>query len=156
MRRQASGFVFVAVLLAALQTLAAVGDQKRARPPQWPKTVKDVFFDDARTKLSGPRPVAGDKATVAGTPSGDGGDAANTSQSGTFTWSKLIDPETLESETKTIQAALSENVTTPAKFKGGGYKEGRLLLSMQAVVFAIIAEYDGEVRWQKRPPACAT
>ena len=68
--RQTSGFVFVAALLAALQALAAVGEQKRARPPQWPKTVKDVFFDDARTKLAGPRPVAGDKPAVVGAPAG--------------------------------------------------------------------------------------
>lgn len=44
------------------------------------------------------------KRQLTPTPEGNGADLSAASQSGTFTWSKLINPETLESETKTIQA----------------------------------------------------
>lgn len=68
---------------------------------------------------------------------------------GTFTWSKLIEPDTVEDEIKTLQKQFSETVTTPAPFKGGGAKIARRQLTELAVLFAIIAEYDGDIRWKK-------
>ena len=43
-------------------------------------------------------------------------------------------------------------MTTPSEFKGGGYKDCRRHFSVLAVLFAVAAEYDGEVRWQDAAP----
>ncbi len=72
---------------------------------------------------------------------------------GSYAWSKLIGSEELEDEIKTTQKKFSELITLPAPFKGGGYKDARRLLSELALLFGIIAEYDGEVRWKKEAPS---
>jgi hypothetical protein len=66
-----------------------------------------------------------------------------------FAWSNLISSDTLENEVKALQKEVSETVQTPAQFKGGGYKDGRRAFTELAVLFAIIAEYDGDVRWKQ-------
>ncbi len=45
--------------------------------------------------------------------------------------------------------SLATTITTPTAFKGGAYKAAREDFSMLAVVFGVIAQYDGQVRWQK-------
>ena len=155
-QNRVGAFALAIAMVLAVQGIAAVGNSnKRAVPPKFANNNdKDsTFYPDVREKLVGARPASGGAAaspTATATTSGGGDDAPTGSGSGSFPWSKLIDAETLEAETKAIQSGLSEAVTTPAKFKGGGYKDGRLLLSMQATVFGIIAEYDGEVRWKKQ------
>ena len=67
-----------------------------------------------------------------------------------FAWSKLISSETLEDEVKSLQKQVSENVTTPAKFKGGGFKAGRKQFTELALLFGIIAQYDADVRWKDK------
>ena len=39
-------------------------------------------------------------------------------------------------------------MTTPGAFAGSGYKEARVHFSLLALLFDIIANYDGEVRWK--------
>ena len=65
-----------------------------------------------------------------------------------FAWSKLIDAETLETEIKRLAQAVAQDVTSPSEFKGGAYQACRRHFSVLATLFAIAAEYDGEVRWQ--------
>ena len=67
-----------------------------------------------------------------------------------ITWAKLISAETLEDEVKSLQKQISETVNTPAKFKGGGFKASRKQFSELALLFAIVAKYDGEVRWKEK------
>src|SRR5262249_10816547 len=57
----------------------------------------------------------------------------------------------LEDEVKEQVAPLATAVQTATSFKGGGYKAAREGFTILAVVFGIIGEYDGEVRWQKNP-----
>jgi hypothetical protein len=140
------------VVLIAVPLLMAAG-LKRSRPPKWSKTVTDAFFPDAREKLSGERPqfetsgAAGGDAGSSGTPTpGGGADTAGAS----FPWSKLISAETLEDEIKATQPKLAESVDVLTKFKGGGYNDARLRLSLLATLFGVIAEYDGDVRWKKQ------
>lgn len=137
------------VPLAVAVDLLAAPPIKRARPPKFPQAVKDAFFVDARTRLEGPRPESvrsGDAPATAVLPT------PSNSGSGGFAWSKLIDAETLEDEVKASQRALSEAITIPEKFKGGGYKVGREEFTVAAAMFGIIAQYDGQVRW-KQPAA---
>jgi hypothetical protein len=147
-------FLLAAVAFAAGPTRESKG--RRALPPKWPQSVTDVFFPDARDKLVGERPdyASTAKSTHRSLPTpganasaGGGGGEAPAGGSG-FAWSKLISAETIEDEIKSLQTKVSENVTTPAKFKGGGFKEGRRQFTELAFLFAIISQYDGEVRWK--------
>jgi hypothetical protein len=147
--------VLLMVCLLVAGTIAAAPPQeskgRRALPPKWPKSVTDVFFPDAREKLVGERPDY--RATVKlpdRSPSTPGANAGGSGApaAGGFQWSKLISAETIEDEVKAIQAKVSASVTTPAKFKGGGFKEGRRQFTEVALLFAIIAKYDGDVRWK--------
>jgi len=140
--------LFACIVLAATQVIIAAG-QKRAKPPKWKKKDTDVFFADATQKLVGQRPAA-TRATGGGpaatTPGSDPGPAS----AGSFTWARLISSDTLENEVKSLQKQVSESVTTLQQFKGGGYKDGRREFSELAVLFGIIAQYDGDVRWKQQ------
>jgi hypothetical protein len=116
---------------------------KRARPPKWSADVLDAFFEDAREKLVGQRPDYGarDTAQVAAA------DSAGNARLVGGSWSKLIDAETIETEIKRIEKAVMQDVTTPSDFKGGKYQDCRRHFSLLAMLFAVVAEYDGEVRW---------
>ncbi len=148
------GVCCVALAMAGSTILAATS-VKRAKPPHWNKTVTDVFFNDAREKLSGERPAAGGGGGggAAAAPAGGMADDAGGMTGTVFTWSKLIGAEEIEDEIKALQKQVSENVTTPAPFKGGGYKAGRRHFTELALLFGIIAEYDGDVRWKKDSPS---
>ena len=121
---------------------------QRAKPPQWTRAQLDLFFPDVRQVLKGPRPAktdrtpAGRRVPVPGTdpkiPAGVG-----------FVWSKLVSADTLENEVKLYNERLQQAVTTPGKYKAGGYKEGRKALTALALAFAVIGEHDGDVRWKR-------
>jgi hypothetical protein len=146
-----------AILFATIAFAMAAAPQpakKRARSPQWDRKdladVSRVFLPDAREKLIGERPTnSGAQATNAEPMA----PASNTASTESFAWSKLISPETLEDEIKSLQAEVSKTIDRPEPFKGGGYKECRRLFSEMAVLFGIIAEYDGTVRWKREAPA---
>lgn len=130
---------------------AAAGEHKapavkRAKPPVWTREVLDVFFEDARKQLVGDRPAANaaqapkEMKTAGSEPSASGGK---------FSWSKVIDGDTLAAEVKRLTTALAEPLANPAKFKAGGYKLCRAAFSELAVLFAVIGDYDGDVRFKQ-------
>jgi hypothetical protein len=55
----------------------------------------------------------------------------------------------VEDEIKSQQLKLGETVQTASKFKGGDYQRARMHFSMLATMFAIDAQYDGTLRWQR-------
>jgi hypothetical protein len=122
---------------------------ERAKPPAWTERSKSAFFDDPRQALVGERPDYGKQPSGPGpmTPANSGSDDAPSG--GVFAWSKIIAPETIEDEVKTIAKGVTESVVNPQQYAGGGYKAGQDHFSMLAVLFAIVGEYDGEVRWQR-------
>lgn len=123
--------------------------RQRARPPKWPADVLNTFFPDAREKLVGPRPdYAKSGSTVATSTAAENSDDATSKSSTTAGWSKLIAADTIETEIKRLSQEISNNVTTPAPFKAGGYKDCRRDFSLAATLFAVTAEYDGDVRWK--------
>ena len=122
--------------------------QKRARPPKWSADVLDAFFTDAREKLEGARPEYGQSnASVAASSKIGASQSVGISTNGTG-WSKLVDAETIETEIKRLAQSVAADVTTPGAFKGGGFKACRRNFSLLAVLFAVAAEYDHQVRWQ--------
>jgi len=119
----------------------------RALPPPWSKDVIGIFFEDARTKLVGPRPNFGSRRAAAAPAASSG---QGTAATGTFRWSSVIAAETLEDEIKAQKLLLDQQVTTPGRFKRGQYHACRERFGTLAVMFAIVAEYDGRVRWQEQ------
>ena len=141
--------ILALAVLAALACTSVFAEPptkpKRARPPKWTADVRDAFFEDAREKLEGQRPNYG-----AGhqTPRENVVASAREKVAPGHAWSKLIDAETVETEIKRMAQAVSADVTTPSEFKGGKYQDCRRHFSVLAMLFAVAAEYDGNVRWQ--------
>jgi hypothetical protein len=159
--RGVSSLAIVAAMVGQ-QWLAAEGPansaKRRALPPKWDQRTLDKFFPDPRATLDGERPAFGNASGVAtNTPhSDDVGAAGNTADSaiplpaGDFAWSKLIAAESLVDEIKSYPNLVKADVKSPSDFKGGGFKRARRDFSMLAVAFAVIADYDGDVRWKSQ------
>ncbi len=125
----------------------------RALPPRWNDEIKSVFPDDAAKELKGARPNFTSGAPAAGTTnvatsSGSSGGPAPAA-AGSVAWSKLIEPDIIIAEIKSYQNTVAEDVKSLSGFKGGGYKNSRISYSMLGLMFAIIAEYDGDIRFKK-------
>ena len=126
-------------------------------PTKWDSRVTDTFFLDARKALSRRaakvvisqcRQVSAGK-TGGEKPSAAGDDTAV----GAFAWSKLVSPETLADEVKSLNTELIDEVKTQQAFLGGANKKSRRTLSMLAVTFGIINEYAGDVKWKTQAAA---
>lgn len=127
---------------------------QRALPPRWNDDIKSVFPDDAAKELKGTRPNFAAGAPAAGTTnvatsSGSGGTTTAPAAGGAVAWSKIIEPDYVLAEIKSYQQPVADDVKSLSEFKGGGYKKSRVSYSMLGLMFGIIAEYDGEVRFKK-------
>lgn len=160
MRRPYSRASLLTVVgLVSIMPLIASGQGRkpanRAKLPTFDSTKMDrIFFPDVFARLEGERP-ANPNVQVAQTPAAgapSGGD--DTPAGGSYAWSKVISATTIEDEVKAIKLAAEKNITTPQDFAGRGYKEVRRDFSVLALLFAIINEYDGDVRF-KRDAAAA-
>jgi hypothetical protein len=120
-----------------------------AKPPKWTAAERGAFFENAADQL-GPAPVASTKPPAS---SGTTDTASESPAAGGFAWSKLIAADNLESEVKSLSKLLDTAVKSPNEFKGGGFKSSRREFTNLAAMFGIIAEYDGDVRWQKQGAA---
>jgi cytochrome c556 len=70
-----------------------------------------------------------------------------TSLTGEFAWSKFISRTTIEDEVKSLQKKLAVDITTPIKFKSD-YAKVNQSFSILSMIFAIVRQYDAEVRWK--------
>jgi hypothetical protein len=118
---------------------------KEARPPKWSRDVLDTFFEDARDALEGERP---DYGAANGAPGTEAAAADAATPLDQVAWSQLITADALETEIKRAAKALEVSVTTPSAFKGGGFRDARRELSELAVLFAVAAQWNGDVRWK--------
>ena len=141
--------VILAGIVAIVPTwsLAQRGSKaKRVAPPKFaPSDGSEYFFSDVFSTLQGPRPDLqkgpAAKAGAAGTAGTDGGNAAVAG------WAAAISSETIENEIKSVKTSLDTNVTTPTKFRSGDYRLCRTDFTVTAMLFGIIHEYDGDVRF---------
>jgi hypothetical protein len=159
MRRSTACWLFVILVAIPAVTLLAQTKGKprvRAAVPKTFEDTKGIFFNDVfKEGVVGARPDLGKAVVGSGsptTPTAGGTDDAPAA-GGEFGWSKIISNTTLEDEIKASKKVLDEEVSTPAKFAGNGYKVARKQFSVLAMMFAIIGEYDGEVRWKADGPA---
>jgi hypothetical protein len=151
-------FAFFICLLVTGHNVAAddtATKGSQAPPPaKWDSRIVDTFFPDATKTLSGPRPERRKVNSSANAGSADQPQNADGSNSlRDFSWSKLISPETLQDEVKSLGPALAEDVKTQQVYLGGANKKSRRTLSVLAAAFAIINDYDGDVKWKKQAPA---
>ena len=163
MRRSSARLLLLALLMIPTLSVWGQNPSNKGKPrvrAQAPKTFPGsegvVFNDVFKEGVVGARPdlgkvVTGGNPAVPSTVPAGSNDAPSTG--GGFAWSKLILPTTIEDEIKASKKVVDEEVSTPAKFAGNGYKVARKQFSVVAIMFAIIGEYDGEVRWKADGPA---
>lgn len=63
-------------------------------------------------------------------------------------WLPMISAETIEDEIKSIQNSLAQDITTPVRFQTEYLKSHRSF-SILSMLFAIISQYEDEIRWQE-------
>ena len=133
-------------------------DKKKPKRVKRPKIEKknSSFFDNVfKDALVGDRPkpataaeIAAKKNTASSTGNADTGTGSTASSGGSGKWSKYISAEAIQSELKSLSNLMNTHVTSPGKFKSGGNREVRQVASMAAVMFGVIAEFDGDVKWK--------
>lgn len=147
------GLLFGALVVRAQQPPRPKPERakpERAKPPVWNDRAKSAFFDDPRQALVGDRPNYGSPPAAGAAPDSPSPGGNEPAPSGSvFAWSKIISPEAIEDEVKTVAKGVDESVVNPQQYAGGGYKAGQDHFSMLAVLFAIVGEYDGDVRWKR-------
>jgi hypothetical protein len=134
-------FALAVVVLAYGMGLAAPTEV--AEPPEFTDADVEPFFEDAREELVGERPADDFGADEAAT----GRNADDAAES--FAWSRIIDGESLATEVKRSAARLLAPLATATAFKQGGNNACSAEFALLAVLFAVIDEFDGEVRWQR-------
>jgi hypothetical protein len=145
------------------QTKGPKAVRRAAAPKFTASDIKGVYFEDIfdGKVLAGDRPANFGAAVAAsagraaggggGAPAGGAASAGGGGGAGGG-WSKLISAATIEDEVKTLKQMVDKSVTTPTDFAGKGYKEARRNFMMLGMLFGIIGEYDGEVRWKPLAP----
>lgn len=151
-RRTAIALLTIAVCMAGAALAAPANEsdppKKRARPPQWPADVLNIFFTDVREHLVGPRPDYESAAALAKDAPSTPVENPDASAPGQVGWSRRIDAEAIETEVKRLAQEVAKAVTTPSQFKGGAYEDCRRQFSELALLFAVTADFDGDARWQ--------
>ena len=122
----------------------------RVLPPAWQSLdTEKVFFRDAfRDALRGERPVhLLGNSNPAGMSTDDPAALPDPSPD-KKRWSTIIAAETVEDEIKSLSQQVNQTVTTPAKFASGGYLDAQRQFSLLGMLFAIVHEFDGDIRWR--------
>jgi cytochrome c556 len=130
-------------MVAIAATVLAAPPSPRAAPPKWTDADLEPFFSDARDALVGARPT--DQSGALGDEAGKVAPA----EVAPFLWSEVVDADALDAEVKGAALRLEQPLANPAVFKEGGHNHCRAEFALLAVLFAIIEEYDGDVRWQR-------
>lgn len=131
---------------------------QRALPPKFTgKEFAGTFFDDVAGQLQGPRPTGQPSAVPLAAASKSPSSLSNNpgkevvggqSSDG---WNQLISGSTIEDMVKNSKLRLDQLVANQNKF-AGGYVEVRREFSLQALLFAVIEQFQGEVRWKRSAP----
>ncbi len=141
------------LLIAAPQGAWGQQQGKRATPPPFEATGFSIFFKDVFEEgLEGERPdmLSANRpapAAMAGAAEGTGSQADGSSGS-SHDWASIISATTLQDEVKRLNNQLADTVQNVRRFNGGGFQEARRDFTELALLFKIISEYDGDVRWK--------
>lgn len=133
-------------ILVFLVWLSVVGQarcEEFAKPPVWSDDVKSIFFDDARTALSGEPPT---------TSNNNQNKPSELSAPSEKVWAELIDSETLMSAIRGINNEVGRKSRNVAAFKAGVHLECRRDMTLLGTLFGIVQTYPGEIRWKDSAP----
>lgn len=169
-RRARRRHAWPTLLLPSVLTLCLTGwligqeRQQRAVLPTWPELPPGIFFENAFEQgLRGTRPESfqsvpssrqqssADRFSANAPSANLGSDQAGTSGTG-GDWSRLISASSIEDELKAIKRLSDDALRSEGYFKGQGYREIRQHLGTAAILFAIIDQYPGSVRWKQYAP----
>lgn len=145
------GMSLGASLAISQQKVTTLRHVKRVKRPkfdrkQWQMTYFDNLFEQG---LVGDRPDASSLAASRNTAAAPTTTSENAEpKAGSFAWSTYCGSEVIEDEIKSLQQRLQLEVTTPAKFKTE-YAKARQTFSMLSMMFAMVREFDGDIRWKK-------
>ncbi len=142
--------------LATASSVVAQDSDRRAKPPTFNgATTNIIFFKDVFAEaLEGERPaiLSENRQAPAMASNGGGGGMASPAASGggeAGEWADIISPTTIQDEVKRLNNQLLETVQNVRKFNGGGFEEARRDFTELAMLFEIIDEHDGDVRWKE-------
>lgn len=126
-----------------------VFDQSKDSPAN--RTGKSIYFGDVYAEaIVGERP---DVAALADSAKSKSNAVAATGDSGIdSSWSGLVDASSIEDEVKSQQQSVSQLVTTPVIFQTK-FGEVNQSFEVLSVLFSVIRQYDGEIRWSDHAPA---
>ena len=144
-------FAFLLCLMAGaacLDSLWAQGPKsRRAKPPKFnEQSFPGVFFDDVKSQLVGSLPPVGNAAASVKTPTKSNAEASASSDENV--WKRRIDAASIEDLVKSTKSRLDPAVASPAKFAGGGYQTARRDFTVLTVLFGVIDQYPGDIRWK--------
>jgi len=123
---------------------------KRVAKPTFDGSKNDIYFKDVfKDGLVGDRP---DKTAAQLAAKDNGAKSQQAAKDGSTGWSSLIDGTTIEDEIKSLNQELAKSVTSPVKFKTT-YNDVRQTMSLLSMSFAIVREFEGEIRWKDHAPA---
>ncbi len=144
----------VAMLLTPILKGQAPPPGKKLPAQKFDQALLGKFFPDLRQAVGPGQPGGQVVASTPGggmtTPPGGGNSPAATGASGGGSgWKDIVSAETLENEIKTSILAVADSVSSTGKFNTG-HRDTRKIYSVLATCFAVIAEYDGEVRFKDK------
>ncbi len=140
-------FVVFPSMLDAQETKAKP-KYRRAKPPAFDeKSMSGVFFDDVKSQLVGSLPSANASMAASSVKTETSAADASVSEADNI-WKKRIDTATVEDLIKSAKLRLDPAVTSPAKFASGGYQIARRDFTLLTVLFGVIEQYPGDVRWK--------
>lgn len=133
----------ISVFLAVLSFMGQARCEELAKPPVFSDDVKNIFFDDARTALSGEPPSA----------SNDKPDKlVDAEVSHEEVWSELIDADTLMSAIRGVNNDVGRRSRNVAAFKAGVHLDCRRDMTLMGALFGIVKTYPGDIRWKESAP----
>ena len=136
-----------------------VGRVKRVKRPVFnqpdgtaaDQTDETIFFRDVYAEaIVGQRPDVAALAESAKSKSNESTAADTTA--GDNSWSQLVDASSIEDEVKSQQQKVSQLVTTPVVFQTK-FDEVNQSFEILSVLFSVIRQYDGDIRWSDHAPA---
>ena len=143
-------FFTAAVVVAGASTIVTVvADERRAAAPKFSAdSTKGIFFDSVDQAIRGQRPSLSDLRNARNAKVVKPGNTPAQPDRPAGQWDRLISAASLEDEIKRVKLHYDSVVTQPGPFKSGGFEDARMDLIVLASLFAVISEYEGEVRWK--------
>ncbi len=129
---------------------------KRVKRPMFDQTDgtpadESIFFRDVYAEaIVGQRPDAMALAQNANNKSTEAAKASASTANNS--WSAIVDAASIEDEVKAQQQKVSKLVTTPVVFQTK-YDEVNLSFEILSMLFSVISQYDGDIRWSEHAPA---